>query len=341
MVSHDKKINDLFLYWIISSLILVFLIIIIGGLTRLTNSGLSITEWELIFGILPPLNQETWLTYFAEYKKIPQFKLLNNNMNLDEFKIIFYWEYIHRLIARLIGLFFLLPLLYFYFCNKVNIKYLVICFIVFSLILLQGIVGWYMVKSGLINVITVSHYRLSLHLSIALIIISILYWMIINIKNKTYKNFFIFSKLNLIFLLLILLIFLQIIFGAFVSGLDAGNIYQTWPMMGSSYFPDDIQKIQIKELLNFNNRSLVQFYHRNLAYLISFYILVLSFFIYKKKMIKLYNSLKLIIFTLFLQIIFGIFTLMSGLNIFLASAHQITSVLLVFRAINLYFYYVK
>ena len=341
MVSHDKKINDLFLYWIISSLILVFLIIIIGGLTRLTNSGLSITEWELFFGILPPLNHETWLTYFEEYKKIPQFKLLNNNMNLDEFKIIFYWEYIHRLIARLIGLFFLLPLLYFYFCNKVKIKYLVICLIVFSLILLQGIVGWYMVKSGLINVITVSHYRLSLHLSIAFIIISILYWMIINIKNKTYKNFFIFSKLNLIFLFLILLIFLQIIFGAFVSGLDAGNIYQTWPMMGSSYFPDDILKIQLKELLNFNNHSLVQFYHRNLAYLITFYIFVLSFFIYKKKMIKLYNSMKLIIFTLFLQIILGIFTLMSGLNIFLASAHQITSVLLVFSAINLYFYYVK
>jgi cytochrome c oxidase assembly protein subunit 15 len=341
MVSHDKKINDLFLYWIISSLILVFLIIIIGGLTRLTNSGLSITEWELFFGILPPLNQETWLTYFEEYKKIPQFKLLNNNMNLDEFKIIFYWEYIHRLIARLIGLFFLLPLIYFYFCNKVKIKYLVICLIVFSLILLQGIVGWYMVKSGLINVITVSHYRLSLHLSIAFIIISILYWMIINIKNKTYKNFFIFSKLNLIFLFLILLIFLQIIFGAFVSGLDAGNIYQTWPMMGSSYFPDDILKIQLKELLNFNNHSLVQFYHRNLAYLITFYIFVLSFFIYKKKMIKLYNSMKLIIFTLFLQIILGIFTLMSGLNIFLASAHQITSVLLVFSAINLYFYYVK
>ena len=120
MISKEKKINTLFFYWLNISLILVFFIIIVGGLTRLTNSGLSITEWELIKGILPPLNQESWNSYFAEYKKIPQFLLLNSSMSLSEFKVIFYWEYAHRILGRIIGLFFLIPLLYFHFVKKIK-----------------------------------------------------------------------------------------------------------------------------------------------------------------------------------------------------------------------------
>ena len=139
MFENDKKINDLFLYWLFSSLVLVFFIIIIGGLTRLTNSGLSITEWELFSGILPPLNNNSWLIYFNQYKEIPQYKLINPNMKLDDFKFIFYWEYFHRMIARFIGLFFLIPLIYFYFSKKINIIYLKICYLIFFLIVLQGI----------------------------------------------------------------------------------------------------------------------------------------------------------------------------------------------------------
>lgn len=194
MVRYDKKINNLFLYWLTSCLTLVFLIIIIGGLTRLTDSGLSITEWELFKGILPPLDQTTWNLYFDQYKKIPQYKLLNSNMSLDEFKIIFYWEYVHRILARIIGIFFLLPLVYFYFSNKINTNYIKICFTIFFLILLQGLVGWYMVQSGLINDVTVSHYRLSVHLIIAFIIISTIFWLIQNIYKKTNKKFFYFNK---------------------------------------------------------------------------------------------------------------------------------------------------
>ena len=166
MFTHEKKIDKLFLYWLIITLILVFFIIIIGGLTRLTNSGLSITEWELFKGILPPLNEKTWLIYFNLYKEIPQYKLLNNDMNLNDFKIIFYWEYLHRMIARIIGIFFLIPLLFFYYSKKINKFYMRICFLIFFLILFQGIVGWFMVKSGLIDNITVSHYRLAIHLSL-------------------------------------------------------------------------------------------------------------------------------------------------------------------------------
>jgi len=341
MITNDKNINKLFLYWLISSLVLVFFIIIIGGLTRLTNSGLSITEWELFKGILPPLNQSTWEFYFNQYKKIPQFILLNKGMSIDEFKIIFYWEYFHRILARIIGLFFLVPLIYFCFTKKINNKYLNICFAIFFLIIFQGVVGWYMVKSGLVNDVTVSHFRLSIHLIIAFIIISTIFWLVRNITKKKNKVFFNFNKENLPFLILIFFIFLQIITGAFVSGLDAGRIYQTWPLMGYSYFPNDIILNEFISIFDFNNHSLVQFYHRNIAYLITIYILFLSFYIYKKKFKNLFYPLKLLIYILLLQIILGIFTLISGLNIFLASAHQISSVLLVFTAINLYYFQAK
>ena len=337
MYINDKKINRLFFYWLNTTLILVFLIIIIGGLTRLTNSGLSITEWELFKGILPPLNLNSWNIYFDQYKKIPQYKLLNFNMTLEEFKIIFYWEYFHRILARIIGLFFLIPLIFFYLTKKIKSEYMKICYLIFLLIVFQGIVGWYMVKSGLVNDITVSHYRLSVHLSTAFIIMSTLFWLIKNIISQESKNFYKFSLNNLPFQILIFLIFIQIICGAFVSGLDAGKIYQTWPLMGNSFFPDDVTSIEIKTMTEFDNHSLVQFYHRNLAYIILIYTLFLSIYIYKKRFTNLFVSLKILIIFLLFQAILGILTLLSGLNILLASMHQITSVLLVLSALNLYY----
>ena len=341
MHANEKKINTLFIYWLLISLFFVFLIIIIGGLTRLTDSGLSITEWELLIGIFPPLNNETWELYFDQYKEIPQYRLLNYNMSLSEFKIIFYWEYFHRVLARLIGLFFLLPLIFFYFSRQIKNEYINICYLILILIIFQGIIGWYMVKSGLINNVTVSHYRLSIHLSTAILIASSMFWLIMNVKRKESRIFFKFSKGNLPFLILILLIFFQIIIGAFVSGLDAGKIYQTWPMMGNNYFPNDIIYNNFENLLEFDNHSLVQFYHRNLAYIIALYILILTIIIYKKKLSNLYTPLKLLLSLIFLQGALGIFTLVSDLNIVLASAHQITSVFLIFSALNLYYFRTK
>jgi cytochrome c oxidase assembly protein subunit 15 len=341
MYAYEKKINRLFNYWLFISFILVFLIIIIGGLTRLTDSGLSITEWELFSGLLPPLNQNSWIFYFEEYKKIPQFKLLNNDMTLQEFKIIFYWEYLHRILARLIGLFFLIPLIFFYISKKINRTYLNNCWIIFFLIIFQGCIGWYMVKSGLVNDVTVSHYRLSIHLSIAFVIISSIFWIFKNFNSRKIKIFFIFSFDNLPFQLLILLLFIQIIFGAFVSGLDAGKIYQTWPLMGDSFYPDDQLENYSKIFFNFNDRSMVQFYHRILAYIVVIYSLFLAIYIYNNKLLNLYKPLKILILFLLLQVILGIFTLISGLNIYLASMHQITSVLLVLSALNMYYYRVK
>ena len=226
--------------------------------------------------------------------------------------------------------------------KKIKNEYFKPCSLILSLIVLQGIVGWYMVHSGLVNNVSVSHYRLSLHLFLAFLIISIIFWLILNLKNNSTIIFYNSSfKKTLPTLILIILIFVQIIFGAFVSGLDAGKIYQTWPLMGQNYFPDDFVTQNFVDILNLNNHSLVQFYHRNIAYLITFYILLLGALIIYQNKKDLYFPYSLILIFIFLQISLGIFTLISGLNIYLASAHQVCSVFLLFSSINLYYRYIK
>ena len=341
MQSYDQKNYKFFYNWLLFSFFLVFLMVIVGGLTRLTNSGLSITEWELFSGILPPLNNDSWNRYFSLYKEIPQYELINSDMTIEKFKIIFYWEYFHRLLGRIIGIFFLIPLLYFHFILKVDKKYISICYIIFSLILIQGIVGWYMVKSGLVNDVTVSHFRLSLHLSIAFVIIALIFWTILNIKKKTFKIFFNFKKNSFLLFFLIVIIFIQIIMGAFVSGLDAGQIYQTWPLMNNGFFPNDIVIDKVKVFFDLNDHSLVQFYHRNIAYFILFYTLIIGLSIFKNNQKNLIKPFYIFITILFLQVFLGIITLISGLNILLASGHQIFSLLLMLSAINLYYYHIK
>lgn len=341
MPSYAEKINKLFYYWLLVSFALVFLIVIVGGLTRLTNSGLSITEWELLKGILPPLNNKMWDKYFSLYKEIPQYQLLFNDMTLNEFKIIFYWEYFHRILGRIIGLFFLLPLIFFIIYKKNNREYFVNCYLILFLITLQGIVGWYMVKSGLINNVTVSHYRLSLHLTIAFVIITSIFWILLNLRKQTTKRFFKFQRNYLYFHLLIFLMFLQIVIGAFVSGLDAGRIYQTWPLMNTTYFPNEIDFNGFAGFLNFDNQGLVQFYHRNIAYLISAIVLLFGYFIFKMNIRILFKPYLILFTFLLIQIFLGIFTLISGLNIYMASAHQICSLILILSTINLYYNYIK
>ena len=340
-MTHEKRYNNLIILWLALTMLLIFLMIIVGGLTRLTNSGLSITQWELFKGILPPLSQSSWDNYFELYKDIPQYKILNPLMTLSEFKIIFYWEYAHRMLGRFIGLFFLLPLLYLHFFTKINRGEIAKYYLILFLIILQGVIGWYMVQSGLVNDVTVSHYRLSLHLSGAILILSILFWKLKNLKEGKNKKFFALTKENLPYILLIILIFIQVIFGALVSGLDAGKIYQTWPLMGDNFFPDDTSINNFYNIVDLQNHSLVQFYHRNIAYLISLYIifLALKIFILKKQI--LYRPISALIFIVAFQIILGIFTLLSNLNMTIAAAHQISSVILILSSLNLYYLTIK
>ena len=168
MYTTNKNINNQLSIWLITMFFIISVMIIVGGLTRLTDSGLSITEWQLFSGLIPPLNQEDWIIYFNLYKQIPEFKLQNFNMTISEFKIIFWWEWAHRFLGRLIGICFLLPLIYFSF--KIKFSKLLNFYFIFFLICFQGFLGWYMVSSGLVDRVDVSHYRLSVHLVLAFLI---------------------------------------------------------------------------------------------------------------------------------------------------------------------------
>ena len=318
--------------WLLSMFFLVSAMIVVGGLTRLTDSGLSITDWEFFRGFFPPLDNETWNAYFDSYKKIPEFKLQNYSMNLNEFKVIFWWEWAHRIFGRIIGLAFLIPLIF--FSIKVGFKKLKNLHLIFVLICFQGFLGWYMVKSGLVNNIDVSHFRLSFHLLFAFIILSLIFWNYLDLihlkeNKRKLKNF-----LPEIFMILI---FLQIIFGAFVSGMDAGKIYNTWPLMGNSYFPDDNKIINLFEFSALSDASLVQYLHRNIAYLIFILYITIAFTVYKNKIVILFKPILILGFVVFLQIFLGILTLLSGAGILISSLHQFSSILLI--TASLYFLY--
>jgi heme a synthase len=317
-------------YWLVFMFFIVSVMIIVGGLTRLTDSGLSMTEWQLFTGIIPPLNDTDWNKYFDLYKEIPEYKLQNYLMTLEEFKVIFWWEFIHRFLGRLIGICYLVPLLF--FTIKLGIKKIINLYFIFFLICLQGFIGWYMVSSGLINRVDVSHYRLALHLILAFFILSLILWNFLNYTNVKTST----SKLNYnLPLFFLLLIFAQIIIGAFVSGMDGGKIYNSWPLMGSTYFPDDNSINNLFSLTAFNDPGLMQFIHRNLAYLIFFLYLLILIIVYKNNLSSFYKIIKTVGLFLLLQITLGILTLLSGAQIFYSSMHQISSILLVSSCIFL------
>ena len=332
MYIENKEIKKNIAIWLIFMFFLISFMIVVGGLTRLTDSGLSITKWQLFSGFLPPFNATQWDHYFNLYKEIPEFKLQNYSMSLKEFKVIFWWEWAHGFLGRIIGIFFLIPLIYFSF--KVKIRKIIDLYFIFFLICFQGFIGWYMVSSGLVDRVDVSHYRLAIHLLIAFIIISLIFWNYL--KLSVIKNFQ--NKLNpFLPVFFLILIFLQISIGAFVSGMDAGRIYNSWPLMGSSYFPNDSSYFDLFKLSAFDEPSLVQFIHRNLAYFIVLYYLYILACIYKRKLFSLYLPIKLIGSFLLIQIILGIFTLLYGAQIILASMHQISSIFLVSSCIYFLF----
>jgi len=334
MYSQNSHLNYQLKIWLFLLLWLVILIILVGGLTRLTDSGLSITTWELFVGLIPPLSNDKWINYFDLYKTIPEFSEQNFNMTLNEFKVIFWWEWIHRQLGRLIGLTVLLPLIYFtikhglWILRRYGIIFILVCF--------QGFIGWYMVSSGLIDRVDVSHYRLSLHLVTAFIILSLIFWKILQITNTQQTEISI--KLYIVKFFLLLL-FLQLVIGAFVSGMDAGTVYNTWPLMGTSYFPDDSKILEFLNISFFNNPSIVQFIHRNLAYLIVIIYAYLLFLVIKENNKIFIKPILLIGISLLLQVILGVMTLLSGVKITYASLHQINSIFIILT--TLYFLYIS
>lgn len=337
MKENIKNLNLLISYWLLITTLLVALIIVVGGLTRLTDSGLSITRWDLFSGILPPLTQADWEIYFELYKKIPEFQLINFNMTLEQFKVIFLWEYAHRLLGRVIGLFYFIPLAIFSFLRCLNKKYILSYYLILFLILLQGLVGWYMVKSGLSERTDVSHYRLSAHLTLAFVIFIFLFWNYLKLtKEKTTINVDKFTS-YLIKLFFLLIIF-QISLGALVSGLDAGKIYNTWPLMNGSFFPDDSLYKDLFKFSILENSSLLQFVHRTTAYVIFFIFTLITILIFKNKNLTyLRRSSMMVLFFLIFQIFLGVLTVLSGAEVLIASMHQIGSIILVSGTLILVF----
>ena len=319
-VNSDNYIKYLKL-WLITLFSLIVLMVAVGGLTRLTDSGLSITAWELFTGILPPINIIEWNFYFSEYKKIPEYQNINYGMSLEEFKVIFYWEYAHRLLARFVGLFTLVPLLFFSLYFKTTSYYSNKYYWLFFLVCLQGFIGWYMVSSGLIENNDVSHFRLSIHLSLALFILCLIFWYILDI----YKIERFDKKIsNLLLLFILKLIVVQIILGAFLSGLDGGLIYNSWPDMNGSFLPNDVGYNDVINTQLLNNPSIIQFLHRVTAYFLLFFIIILNFLIIKNN----HGTKNIILFDLaiLIQILLGIVTLLSGVEIKYASLHQLGSI---------------
>jgi cytochrome c oxidase assembly protein subunit 15 len=253
-------------------------------------------------------------------------------MTLEEFKVIYYWEYAHRLIARLIGLVSIVPIVIIFLKYKVkllkDLKYLSI----FTLVCFQGFLGWFMVKSGLINNTDVSHYRLASHLSVALIILSLTFWFILeNLKTNKFSININNHFLNIFFITIII----QIILGAFLAGLNGGLLYNSWPDMNGSFIPDDTIKTDLYNLESLNNASVIQFYHRLVAYILILFLIILNYFFYKNKIelkpIMFFN------FAILFQVILGIVTLITGVKIYYASLHQLGSVFVLSSFLFIYY----
>ena len=318
--------------WLIFMIILIVSIVGVGGLTRLTDSGLSITAWELFSGILPPFTSEKWNFYFNEYKQIPEFKILNFDMTLDEFKVIFYWEWGHRILARFIGLFSIIPLIFIFLSIKRDFFYEKKYYSIFLLICFQGFIGWFMVSSGLVDNTDVSHYRLALHLSIAFFILSVVFWFLLeNLQIKKNKDKISTSFLSIFLFFLIL----QIILGAFLAGLDGGLIYNTWPDMNGKFIPTDINKIDLLKISSSSNPTVIQFYHRLVAYLIIFLLIILNYIYYYKKIPM--NNINILNIAIFIQVLLGIITLMTGVEIKYASVHQLGSIFVLLSFLFIYY----
>ncbi|WP_430467724.1 COX15/CtaA family protein [Winogradskyella ouciana] len=324
-----KKDNKAVIYWLLIGCALIFVMVIVGGITRLTHSGLSISNYKLISGTIPPMNEVEWNEAFELYKQYPEYQKLNYGMSLEEFKDIYFWEWIHRVIGRFIGLVFIIPFVYFLIkkrLSKSTIKKSIILLIMGGF---QGFLGWYMVKSGLVDRPDVSHYRLAAHLTTAFLTFAYTFWVALDLMFPNKKQ--IDKKLrNLIRIGLIVLI-IQIIYGAFVAGLDAGWIHNHWPFMSEGKFIHETVYIeQNPTYLNFiEGKSGVQFVHRTLAYIVVIFILAIWYKATRNEIThwqtKGVNSLLIMVGV---QFLLGVLTLIYAVPVWLGVLHQVGAFIL-------------
>ncbi len=316
--------------WLYSVAFLIFAIVVVGGITRLTESGLSITEWKLVTGVLPPVSETAWLAEFEKYKQIPEYLEITGpaGMTLADFKSIYFWEWLHRLLGRLIGVAFALPLAWFAIKRAIPAGYGLRLVVLLALGGLQGVIGWWMVSSGLSGRTDVSHFRLALHLLLALFIMGGLIWTALDLRQRACGNM-VRAKLTGFGTVVFVILFLQLLFGAYTAGLNAGYVSNTWPMMNDHLVPGGIDWTGgIWSALN-NDLYLVHFVHRWWAWVVVGVLIILA-----RKVRGDSRMASIAIHSAFgIQILLGIATVMSGMNIVLAVLHQAVGALVVASAV--------
>ncbi len=323
-----KQKNKSVIIWLLSGCVLIFIMVVVGGITRLTNSGLSMTDWHLITDTLPPLSEEKWQEAFEQYKQFPEYQIINihNDFTLADYKYIYFWEWFHRFIGRAIGIVFIVPFIYFLVRKKLDKATVKKCVVLLGLGGLQGFFGWFMVKSGLIDNPDVSHFRLALHLTTAFITFAYTFWVALDLIYPETKPAILslrtISRFAMFFLLL------QIIYGGFVAGLNAGLIHNHWPLMSDGQFIHDSVFLEQKNLfLSFTEgKSGVQFIHRTLAYVVVGMMLLL-YFKSKKNVLELtqVKGINTLVFLVFLQFALGVFALLYGVPLWLGLVHQVNA----------------
>lgn len=316
--------------WLLAVAGLVFVMVVVGGITRLTESGLSIVRWEPVSGVLPPIGDAAWEAEFAAYKSSPQYRLVNEGMSLADFKSIYFWEYVHRLLGRIIGLAFALPLLWFAARRAIPRGYGWKLVALLALGGLQGAIGWWMVASGLVDRPDVSHIRLAVHLLAALAIFGALLWVALDLLRLAAEPEARPARMPTAAIWMLSLLFLQFLFGAYVAGLDAGYAYSSWPRMGDEWFPADAPMLE-PWLRNFaDNPIMVQFVHRWLAFAVAAAVLVVA----RNAWLRGYGEAAATLAgAVLLQILLGILTLLTGVELWIAAAHQAAAVLLLAAAL--------
>ncbi len=324
----ENQQNKSVVIWLLTGCLLIFLMVIIGGITRLTHSGLSMVDWNPIMGFIPPLNEADWNVAFEKYKLYPEYQLVNSHFTLEEFKSIFFWEYLHRVIGRVIGLVFIIPFIYFLIRKRLSRKVIFQSLILLAMGGLQGFIGWWMVKSGLVKDPDVSHYRLATHLITAFLTFAYTFWVALGLIYEDKKTLD-FKALRVILYFIFGTMVIQIIYGAFVAGLNAGFVMNTFPKMGDQWINDSVTALTPFWTNFVEGIGGVQFVHRYLAYVVVSLILYFAIACRKYELsIRQKIATKTMLYAVGVQFLLGVFTLLYAVPVWLGVVHQVGAFLL-------------
>ncbi len=322
-------------WWLIGMCALLFTMIVVGGATRLTESGLSITEWQPVTGVVPPLTDAQWEAELEKYRQIPEYQLINRGMSMADFKVIYYWEWGHRLLGRLIGLAFAAGFAYFAFTRHLGRPLTIKLAAMFLLGGLQGALGWYMVQSGLVDRVDVSQYRLSAHLSLAFIILAFMFWVALDLLAGTRDRPSRALPVYRAAVIVTVLIAVQIVLGGFVAGMRAGYTFNTWPLMDGAFVPPGLWAFDPWYLAPFEAPVAAQFLHRMTAYALALGVGIMAVLALRTPLGPgARQAVHLLTLAVLAQIVLGIWTLLAVVPVWLGVMHQGGAALVLFAALN-------